>query len=137
MTIDPIEVRPTEPAEPIPLARPAVADPAQVAADVESILRSGVMTNGPFVRRLEDALVCKLDRVRQESLSEGGRALTNFADHFDGERRCNFTRVVPAHPIRNDQKAEVEINEPSIFVCGAAALMGHAIGRQRHWTPRL
>src|SRR5207244_5186243 len=40
--------------EPIPLARPGVADPASVASDVEAILRSGLLTNGPFVRRFED-----------------------------------------------------------------------------------
>ena len=37
----------------IPLARPGVADPARVAAEVEAILRSGVLTNGPYVRRFE------------------------------------------------------------------------------------
>ncbi len=38
----------------LPLARPRVADPARVAADVEAILRSGVLTNGPYVRRFEE-----------------------------------------------------------------------------------
>jgi dTDP-4-amino-4,6-dideoxygalactose transaminase len=41
--------------EPVPLARPGVADPARVAAEVEGILRSGILTNGPTVRRLEAA----------------------------------------------------------------------------------
>ena len=40
--------------EGLPLARPRVADPARVAADVETILRSGVLTDGPYVRRLEE-----------------------------------------------------------------------------------
>ncbi len=40
--------------EGLPLARPGVADPAQVAADVEAILSSGVLTDGPYVRRLEE-----------------------------------------------------------------------------------
>ena len=38
----------------LPLARPGVADAARVAADVEAILRSGVLTDGPFVRRFEE-----------------------------------------------------------------------------------
>jgi dTDP-4-amino-4,6-dideoxygalactose transaminase len=38
----------------LPLVRPRVADAAKVAADVEAILASGVLTNGPFVRRFED-----------------------------------------------------------------------------------
>lgn len=39
--------------EDIPLARPAVTDPSAVAQDVERILKSGVLTNGPYVRELE------------------------------------------------------------------------------------
>jgi dTDP-4-amino-4,6-dideoxygalactose transaminase len=39
----------------LPLVRPRVADAAKVAADVEAILASGVLTNGPFVRRFEDS----------------------------------------------------------------------------------
>ena len=37
----------------LPLARPAVADPAAVATAAGTILASGVLTNGPYVRRLE------------------------------------------------------------------------------------
>lgn len=37
----------------LPLARPTVADPDAVARAAESILASGVLTNGPFVRELE------------------------------------------------------------------------------------
>ena len=39
----------------LPLVRPQVGDPARVASDVEAILASGVLTNGPYVRRFEDA----------------------------------------------------------------------------------
>ncbi|HEV8163481.1 MAG TPA: DegT/DnrJ/EryC1/StrS family aminotransferase, partial [Actinomycetota bacterium] len=41
--------------EGLPLARPEVADPASVARAAEEILASGVLTNGPYVRRLEAA----------------------------------------------------------------------------------
>jgi dTDP-4-amino-4,6-dideoxygalactose transaminase len=44
---------PASRAERLPLARPGVADPARVAAEIEAALRSGVLTNGPTVRRLE------------------------------------------------------------------------------------
>ena len=37
----------------LPLARPAIADPAAVATAAATILASGVLTNGPYVRRLE------------------------------------------------------------------------------------
>jgi dTDP-4-amino-4,6-dideoxygalactose transaminase len=37
----------------LPLARPTVADPETVAAAAREIMASGMLTNGPFVRRLE------------------------------------------------------------------------------------
>jgi dTDP-4-amino-4,6-dideoxygalactose transaminase len=37
----------------VPLARPTVADPATVALHIEEVLRSGVLTNGPYVRAFE------------------------------------------------------------------------------------
>jgi dTDP-4-amino-4,6-dideoxygalactose transaminase len=39
--------------EGLPLARPAIADPDAVTRATSEILGSGVLTNGPFVRRLE------------------------------------------------------------------------------------
>jgi dTDP-4-amino-4,6-dideoxygalactose transaminase len=39
--------------EDIPLARPSTPDPHAVAQDVERILRSGTLTNGPYVREFE------------------------------------------------------------------------------------
>jgi dTDP-4-amino-4,6-dideoxygalactose transaminase len=39
--------------QPIPLARPGVADPAHVADQIQAILESGTLTNGPYVRELE------------------------------------------------------------------------------------
>ena len=38
----------------LPLARPAIADPGAVADAAATILASGVLTNGPYVRRLEE-----------------------------------------------------------------------------------
>ncbi|HSK37476.1 MAG TPA: DegT/DnrJ/EryC1/StrS family aminotransferase, partial [Actinomycetota bacterium] len=38
----------------LPLARPEVADPESVARASTEILASGVLTNGPYVRRLEE-----------------------------------------------------------------------------------
>jgi dTDP-4-amino-4,6-dideoxygalactose transaminase len=40
--------------EGLPLARPDVADPGSVARATAEILASGVLTNGPYVRRLEE-----------------------------------------------------------------------------------
>ena len=38
----------------LPLARPAIANPSSVAEAATEILASGVLTNGPYVRRLEE-----------------------------------------------------------------------------------
>jgi dTDP-4-amino-4,6-dideoxygalactose transaminase len=39
--------------EGLPLARPSVEDPDAVAEDIRRILKSGILTNGPYVRDLE------------------------------------------------------------------------------------
>lgn len=39
--------------EGLPLARPNIEDPDAVADDLQKILRSGILTNGPYVRDLE------------------------------------------------------------------------------------
>jgi dTDP-4-amino-4,6-dideoxygalactose transaminase len=47
--------------EPIPLARPRVADPERVARQIEAIVASGILTNGPYVRELEQRAAAYLD----------------------------------------------------------------------------
>jgi dTDP-4-amino-4,6-dideoxygalactose transaminase len=49
------------PVERIPLARPGVSDPAAVAEDVVHILESGILTNGPYVRALEERAASYLE----------------------------------------------------------------------------
>ena len=44
----------------LPLARPEVANPAAVARAIAGILASGVLTNGPYVRRLEETAAAYL-----------------------------------------------------------------------------
>lgn len=44
----------------LPLARPEVADPGSVARASAEILASGVLTNGPYVRRLEETAAAYL-----------------------------------------------------------------------------
>ena len=39
----------------VPLTRPSIPDPARVAVAIETVLRSGTLTNGPRVRALEEA----------------------------------------------------------------------------------
>jgi dTDP-4-amino-4,6-dideoxygalactose transaminase len=86
----------------LPLARPLVADPARVAADIEAILRSGVLTNGPYVRRFEEATAAYL-RVRHciaVSSCTTGLMLVLRAAELSGDVIVpSFTFAATAHAV--------------------------------------
>ncbi|HEX5532292.1 MAG TPA: DegT/DnrJ/EryC1/StrS family aminotransferase [Actinomycetales bacterium] len=44
----------------LPLVRPWIPDPAQLAKELQGVLESGRLTNGPLVRRLEEAVEARL-----------------------------------------------------------------------------
>ncbi len=88
--------------EGIPLARPAVADPAGVAADVEAILRSGLLTNGPYVRRFEDAAAAYLGVqhcVAVASCTAGLMLVLRAAELSGDVIAPSFTFAATAHAI--------------------------------------
>ncbi len=104
MNVDPLldpRVPAASPA--IPLARPGVADPAQVAADVEAILRSGMLTNGPYVRRFEQEAADYL-RVRHcvaVSSCTAGLMLVLRAAELSGDVIVpSFTFAATAHAVQ-------------------------------------
>jgi len=87
----------------LPLARPGVADPARVAADVEVILRSGVLTNGPYVRRFEDATSRYLGVRHCVAVSSctAGLMLVLRASELSGDVVVpSFTFAATAHAVR-------------------------------------
>jgi dTDP-4-amino-4,6-dideoxygalactose transaminase len=47
--------------EGLPLVRPWIPEPAQLAKELQGVLESGRLTNGPLVRRLEEAVEARLD----------------------------------------------------------------------------
>ena len=86
----------------IPLARPGVADPARVAADVEAILRSGMLTNGPYVRRFEDASAAYLGVrhcVAVSSCTSGLMLLLRAAELSGDVIVPSFTFAATAHAV--------------------------------------
>ncbi len=90
------------PATPLPLARPRLADPARVAAEVETILRSGVLTNGPTVRRLEAAAAAYLGvrHVVAVSSCTAGLMLVLRCAELDGDVIVpSFTFAATAHAV--------------------------------------
>ncbi|MGH2595278.1 MAG: DegT/DnrJ/EryC1/StrS family aminotransferase [Actinomycetota bacterium] len=86
----------------IPLARPRVADPARVAADIEAILRSGVLTNGPYVRRFEEEAAAYLGVkhcVAVASCTSGLMLVLRAAELSGDVIAPSFTFAATAHAI--------------------------------------
>jgi dTDP-4-amino-4,6-dideoxygalactose transaminase len=88
--------------EDIPLARPSVPDPSAVADDVERILKSGVLTNGPFVRELE-ARAAEYLGVREcvavASCTAGLMLLLRASDLTGDVILPSFTFAATAHAV--------------------------------------
>lgn len=88
--------------EDIPLARPSVPDPSAVAQDVERILKSGVLTNGPFVHELESRAAEYLG-VRQciavASCTAGLMLLLRASDLTGDVILPSFTFAATAHAV--------------------------------------
>jgi dTDP-4-amino-4,6-dideoxygalactose transaminase len=104
MNIEPIEDR-RRAAFPdgLPLARPQVADPARVASDVEAILRSGVLTNGPYVRRFEELTSAYLGVRHSIAVSSctAGLMLVLRAAELSGDVIVpSFTFAATAHAVQ-------------------------------------
>ena len=93
-----------EPAFPdgLPLARPSVSDPRAVARDVERILRSGVLTNGPYVRELERRTAEYLDVRHSLAVASctAGLMLVLRASDLSGDVIVpSFTFAATAHAV--------------------------------------
>src|SRR5438093_4570449 len=86
----------------IPLARPSIPDPAAVAVDVEKILGSGVLTNGPYVRTFERAAADYLDVrhcVAVSSCPSGLMLVLRAADLSGDVIVPSFTFAATAHAV--------------------------------------
>ena len=86
----------------LPLARPRVAPPEAVARDVESILADGVLTNGPFVRRLEERAAIYLGVrhcVAVASCTQGLMLILRAAELSGEVVMPSFTFAASAHAV--------------------------------------
>ncbi len=86
----------------IPLARPTVPHPDRVAANVERILESGVLTNGPFVRDLERRAAEYLDvrhAVAVSSCTSGLMLVLRAAGLSGDVITPSFTFAATAHAV--------------------------------------
>jgi dTDP-4-amino-4,6-dideoxygalactose transaminase len=87
----------------LPLAAPRITDPERVAGDVRSILRSGILTNGPYVRRLERAAAGYLGVRHAVAVSSctSGLMLVLRACELSGDVIVpSFTFAATAHAVR-------------------------------------
>ena len=88
--------------EGLPLARPRVASPGAVARDVEAILAGGVLTNGRFVRRLEERAATYLGVrhcVAVASCTTGLMLVLRAADLNGEVVMPSFTFAASAHAV--------------------------------------
>ena len=102
MSVYPLGAVPDPAAERIPLARPTVSDPEWVAASVEEILRSGVLTNGPTVRRLEERAAAYLGVrhvVAVSSCTAGLMLVLRCAELTGDVVLPSFTFAATAHAV--------------------------------------
>ena len=102
MSVYPLGSAPDPGVEPIPLARPAVADPGRVSMEIDRILRSGVLTNGPTVRRLEDTAASYLGVrhvVAVSSCTSGLMLVLRCAELTGDVVLPSFTFAATAHAV--------------------------------------
>jgi dTDP-4-amino-4,6-dideoxygalactose transaminase len=86
----------------LPLAKPRVADPHGVAATIEQILESGVLTNGPHVRELEERAADYLGVrhcIAVASCTAGLTLVLRVADLSGDVLLPSFTFVATAHAV--------------------------------------
>lgn len=86
----------------LPLARPRVADPRGVAKVVEQILESGILTNGPHVRALEERAADYLGVrhcVAVASCTAGLTLVLRVADLSGDVLLPSFTFAATAHAV--------------------------------------
>ena len=89
--------------ERVPVANPSVADPEPVAADVAKILASGMLTNGPYVRRLEQEAAEYLGVRNCVAVSSctAGLMLVMRASELSGDVVVpSFTFAATAHAVQ-------------------------------------
>jgi dTDP-4-amino-4,6-dideoxygalactose transaminase len=86
----------------IPLTRPTVPDPDRLAAQITTILQSGVLTNGPLVRELEQSAAERLGVrhcVAVSSCTAGLMLVLRAADLFGDVILPSFTFAATAHAV--------------------------------------
>jgi dTDP-4-amino-4,6-dideoxygalactose transaminase len=88
--------------EGLPLARPTVPNPERVTSEILQILRSGVLTNGPYVRELERRAAERVgvrNAIAVSSCTAGLMLVLRAADLTGDVVLPSFTFMATAHAV--------------------------------------
>ncbi len=110
----------------LPLVRPTLPDIPGLTRRLEQVLESGMLTNGPAVRRLEEAVAerCEVEHVVAVSSCTAGLMLTYQALGVSGHVVMpSFTFAASAHAVvwAGGTPAFAEVDESSMTLDPAAA----------------
>ena len=109
----------------LPLARPTIPDVENVAEEIRQILASGLLTNGPRVRELEDRAAAYLGVrhcVAVASCTAGLMLLLRVADLTGDVVLPSFTFAATAHAVAwNDLRPVFADIDPETLTLSAAA----------------
>jgi len=115
----------------LPFVRPSVPDPEDVATDVRRILSTGILTNGPYVRELEERAAEYLgvrSCVAVASCTAGLTLVLRAADLSGDVIVPSFTFAATAHAVAwNGLRPIFADVDPRTLTLSAAAVE-HAIG---------
>ena len=117
--------------EGLPLARPAIQDVPSIARALESVLASGMLTNGPVVRRLEEAAAAYLGVRDVVAVSSCTAGLMLVLQAVNAQGRVvvpSFTFSATAHAIRwaGGQPDWADIDSETLTLDPASAAAGAA-----------
>ena len=130
----------------LPLARPAVADPAAVAEAAGAILASGVLTNGPYVRRLEERAAAYLGVRHCVAVASctAGLMLSLRASNLSGDVVLpSFTFSASAHavawnglrPVFTDIRPDDLLLDPDAVARSAGVRTSAILATHTYGTP--
>jgi dTDP-4-amino-4,6-dideoxygalactose transaminase len=127
----PPAVRGGRPAFPkgLPLARPSIPDPERVVEDVRKILASEVLTNGPYVAKLEELAAAYLDVrhcVAVSSCTSGLMLVLRASGLYGDVLLPSFTFAATAHAVvwNGLRPTFADIDPETLTLSAAAAKWG-------------
>lgn len=116
-------------ADPIPFVRPSVEEPEKILAMIESSLESGMLTDGPFVRSLEERMAERLEVQHVVAVSSCTTGLMLLLQSIGAGKSVvlpSFTFSATAHAARwNQMGISFADCDPDSWVLGPENVHGN------------